>query len=57
MTDWLDELEAGLAGVTPGPWDVLPSLTIRAIDGDDAIPIFDVRAPWKKHRRTATGGQ
>lgn len=48
------ELRAALAGVTPGPWDVMTCNTVRAIDGDVAIPLFDARTPWKKHRHTST---
>lgn len=44
---------AGLEGVTPGPWDEAAGL-VRAIDGDAAIPIFETREPWKKHRRIST---
>ena len=49
----LAEMLAGLEGVTPGPWDTRANL-VRAIDGDDAIPIFESRMPWKKHRHTRT---
>ena len=49
----LAEMLAGLEGVTPGPWDEAAGL-VRAIDGDVAIPIFETREPWKKHRRTST---
>jgi hypothetical protein len=48
------DMRAGLQHVTPGPWDVITSLVIRAIDGDAAIPLFESREPWKKHRKTAT---
>jgi hypothetical protein len=48
------EVEAKMEGVTPGPWDTLDNGTVRAIDGDEGIPIFDPRTPWKKHRRAAT---
>ncbi|RWO57167.1 hypothetical protein [Mesorhizobium sp.] len=53
-SDLIAELWAGLDGVTPGPWDVMTCNTVRAIDGDMAIPIFDARMPWKKHRHTTT---
>lgn len=49
----LSEMLAGLEGVTPGPWDTGAGL-VRSIDGDEAIPIFEGRDPWKKHRRTST---
>lgn len=51
-----EELQAiidGCEGVTPGPWDVTAGL-VRSIDGDVAIPIFESRDPWKKHRRIST---
>lgn len=49
----LAEMLAGLEGATPGPWDTSAGL-VRAIDGDVAIPIFESRDPWKKHRRAVT---
>ena len=49
----LAEMLSGLDGVTPGPWDEAAGL-VRAIDGDVAIPIFETREPWKKHRRIST---
>ncbi len=52
--DLKERLRDGLDGVTPGPWDVMTCNTVRAIDGDVAIPIFDARTPWNKHRRTST---
>lgn len=47
------QIEKGTEGVTPGPWDARVDL-VRAIVGDLAIPIFEVRDPWKKHRHTKT---
>ncbi len=43
MTDWLDELEAGLAGVTPGPWraHLVDDTTIVAPDGTDVATTCD----------------
>lgn len=49
----LAEMVAGLEGVTPGPWDTVAGL-VRSIDDDVAIPIFEGRDPWKKHRRIST---
>lgn len=52
--DLIERLRAALEDVTPGPWDVMTCNTVRAIDGDVAIPLFDARTPWKKHRHTST---
>lgn len=52
-TERLREIIDGCVGVTPGPWDVSADI-VRAIDGDLAIPLFDTRDPWKKHRHTST---